>query len=303
MRVNIRPCQSDELERLIPLLDEEFIISRGRIISLQLRFPTVFCQNNLHNIFVCIDGKEIASALAMRQFDWRDGDKVYRGTMIGTVYTHPLRRGQGWASKLLAATATQLRERNVDFAVLWTVRPSFYARLGWMATDCSVLGESVLGEIESSELMPESLCDVTRLSVEASASQLEKIRQRWLNTRTLRQPEDYCQLPLPAKGVEVLWQEHQGKTAYALLGSNGETGFLYELVGDASCFQALWRETCRSHQHLFINERIDSLSCHWLAKHTDINWENKNLAMWLPLSKRVNIANLEHWHIPYFDRI
>ena len=151
--------------------------------------------------------------------------------------------------------------------------------------------------------MPEQSGDVTLLPVEASAPRLEDIRQNCLNAMTLRRPEDYRQLPLPAESVDVLWHEEQGKAAYALFGSSGTTGFLYELAGDAACFPALWLEVCRGRQRVFINDRADSPSCRWLTNHTGVSWENKNLAMWLPLSKRVCMPRLGKWHIPYFDRI
>ncbi|OGS92279.1 MAG: hypothetical protein A2Z95_01380 [Gallionellales bacterium GWA2_60_18] len=298
MAIEIRACRPDELERLISLLDEEFIFGKGRAISLRQRFPTVFCHNNLHNIIICTDGEVIASALAIRQFDWREGNEIFKGAMIGAVYTHPARRGEGLASRLLEAAAIQLREEKVDFGVLWTGQPSFYARLGWVSADCSVLGE-----IEPNNAILEPPDGVALLPIATSAHQLEDIRQRCLNAITLRHSEDYRQLPPPAERVDLLRCEEQDKAAYALLGSDGETGFIYELIGDVTCFPALWREACRDHQRVFINDRIDSASCIWLTKHTRITWQRKNLAMWLPLSGRVDTARLEQWHIPYFDRI
>lgn len=298
MNTDIRACQPGELDRLIFLLDEEFVFGKGRTISLRQRFPTVYCGNNLHNLLLCTEGKEIASALAMRPFDWREGNEIFSGAMIGAVYTHPARRKEGLASRLLDETVKRLREEKVDFGVLWAEQQSFYTRLGWAASDYSVLGE-----IEPNELMPESFGDVSRLPVEACAPRLEGIRQSWLNAMTLRRPEDYCRLPLPTERVEVLWREDRQKTAYALLGSRGTTGFLYELVGDTACFPVLWREACRDRRRIFINDRAGSHSCRWLTDHAGITWQEKNLAMWLPLSKRVDMSRLEQWHIPYFDRI
>ena len=284
MSLDIRACRPDDLDPLLPLLDEEFIFSKGRSISLRLRFSSVYCRNNSHNIIICTDGKEIVAALAMHQFNWREGGKIFRGAMIGAVYALPTRRREGLASRLLASAATQLRKDGVDFGVLWTGKPSFYARLGWVGADCGVLGEA-----NPNGSMPEQLGTVALLPVEANTSQLESLRQNQLNAMTLRHPEDYRQLPLPADRVDVLWSENQGKVAYALLGSRGETGFLYELVGDAACFPALWQEACRSLKQVFINDKIDSPSFCWLTEHA--------------LSERVDIDLLGQWHIPYFDRI
>lgn len=296
--MDVRPCLPENLEQLITLLDEEFVFSKGRMISLRQRFPTVFCRNNLHNIIICTDSDEIVSALAMRQFDWREGSEIFRGAMIGMVYTHPARRGEGLASRLMATAVLRLREDNVDFGVLWTGQSSFYTRLGWVATDCSVLGE-----LKPDELTPEPSGKVTRLPAEAITQRLEEIRHNCLSATSLRHSDDYRQLPIPAESVNVLWCEDRGKAAYALSGSCGETGFLYELVGDVACFPSLWKEICCCYQRIFINDQADSLSCRWLTDHTVISWKNKNLAMWLPLSERLNMLRLGQWHIPYFDRI
>lgn len=294
----IRSCRSDELAQLTLLLDEAFIYSKGRAISLRLRFPTVFCPDNLDNLLICSEDGVIASALAMRQFDWRDGGNVLRGAMIGAVYTQPARRGEGLASRLLAAAVERMRENGVDFGVLWTSQPSFYARLGWVAADCSVLGE-----IGAGQSMPEPPGEVIITSAVAAAPQLDSLRSKPDNATILRSQEDYRQLPLPVEHVVLL---HCGGTAihaYALFGSSGETGFLYELAGDIHCFPALWREACRHCRRILVNDRTGSISYRWLSDHTRITWQSKHLAMWLPLSKRVDMSCIEKWHIPYFDRI
>lgn len=290
----MRPCSPADLERLIPLLDEAFVFGKGRTVSLRLRFPTVFCHDNLHNLLLCSDGDEIASALAIRRFDWRDGSETFRGAMIGAVYTHPARRGKGFASHLLKMAETRLRAEKADFGVLWTGQPSFYARLGWVSADCGLLGE-----VEPGASMPEPPAGVTTMPIETGAPLLEKVRREWLNAMTLRRAEDYRQLPLPAERMDLLWRED----AYALLGSSGTTGFLYELAGHPDGYPALWQEACRNRRRIFVNDRIDSPSCRWLTNHTRISWQNQNLAMWLPLSERVAPPRPGQWVIPYFDRI
>lgn len=296
--MEIRSCQLSELDQLIQLLDEEFIFGKGRTVSLHRRFPTVYSRNNLHNIILCLDRNEIVSALAMRQFDWHKDGGTFRGAMIGAVYTHPARRKEGLASRLLEASAIQLHEQGVDFGVLWSEQQSFYARLGWVAADCSVLGM-----IEPNSFAAETPVGVTLTPMPAGASLSEGIRQHCLKGMILRRPEDYRQLPPPAESVDLLWKEDSQGAAYVLLGKNREAGFLYELVGHPGHFPALWQAACHGHHRLLVNDRIDSPSCSWLTDHTDIIWQKKYLAMWLPLSERVPLSNLEQWHIPYFDRI
>lgn len=299
MNQEIRSCQVAELDRLLPLLDEEFIFGKGRTVSLRLRFPKVFCSNNLHNILIYTAGDEIAAALAMFPFDWHVDGKIFRGAMIGAVYTHPAWRKQGLASRLLEAAALQMHEQKIDFGVLWTGQPAFYVRLGWQAADCSVLGEIEIDPSAAAET--ESLPVIKKQAEEAAL--LDQIRCRVLKAMIVRHAEDYRQLPVPAENLELLWCEHQGKVAYALLGSNGGTGFLYELVGDADCFSALWRAVCRGQRRIVINDQVDSATCHWLTNHAGVIWQRKNLTMWLPVSKRVDMSCFAQWHITYYDRI
>lgn len=296
MGITIRACTPADLERLIPLLDEEFVFGKGRTLSLRQRFPTVFGRDNLPHILLCADADEILSALAMRRFDWVADGEIFKGAMIGAVYTQPARRGAGHASRLLAAAATQLRTEGTDFGVLWTGQPAFYTRLGWQAADCSVLGEIVPDLAQTPH-------DVTTQPAATATSSLEELRRRWLKAMTVRRPEDYRHVPLPAARVDLLWREDQGQAAYALLGSSGATGFLYELAGHPDGYAALWRTVCHERSRIYVNDRTDSPSCRWLSEHTGISWQNKSLAMWLPLSERVTMPLLGQWQIPYFDRI
>lgn len=285
-----------DLAPLVSLLDKAFIFGKQRTISLRRRFPTVFCDGNLENILLCREGKDILAALAMRRFIWRDGGKYFDGAMIGCVHTRPEQRGKGLASRLLETAAERLRG-NTDFGVLWTTQPAFYERLGWEAADCGLLGETMLEMTDSPSNSP-----VTRVPAEKAGERIEAIRERWLHTATLlRHPIDgYRQLPPPAITVEALLL---GKTAYALLGHAGETAILYEMAGDPDGFPSLWQELRRTARRLLANERKDSPSQCWLAANTTLSWQDKPLAMRLPLSPGIGTTLAAYGYIPHFDRI
>jgi hypothetical protein len=188
----------------------------------------------------------------------------------------------------------------VDFAVLWTAQPGFYARLGWVAADGGMLGEVAGG---MATMNPAT--DATTVPVaNADPLSLERIRLRWLTSMSLRRPEDYRQLPIPAESVDVLWLNmvHQ-HAAYALLGSAGDSGIIYEMVGDEKNFPTLFSQVCTTYRHVLVNDCRGSASHRWLAQHTDIAWQDKPLAMWLALSDKLDMARIKRWYIPYFDRI
>lgn len=300
MGAAIRTATPGDLEKLIPLLDEEFVFGKGRRISLAQRFPAVYCHGNPDNIFVVEESGEMVSALASKRFNWLDNGESFRGIMFGAVYTHPLRRKEGQASRLLVWAAEKTKRDGADFAVLWAAKPAFYARLGWVVGDCGVLGEaashaSAAGPSDEVEAMPASLADFRPI---------EFIRQRWLDPLILRSADDYRQLPPPAETVTLLrCGENPENAGYALAGCCGGTNIVYEMNGHPDSFRALWHRICDQAERIIVNGQPGSASYRWLAGNASVIWQAKPLAMWLPLSAKADMARISGWYIPYFDRI
>lgn len=299
MNSSARIAAPADLARLVPALDQEFVFGKGRQISLAQRFPGVYCAENADYIFVN-GASEIASALVCKKFDLAHDGGHWCGAMIGAVYTRAQNRRAGLAGNLLAFAARTLAERAVDFAVLWTGRPAFYAAQGWQSADNGVLGEDnsagAGGDIDA---------EVTSVPAHSiDAGRVERIR---LNSRggiAARSDADYRRLPLPAEAVELLlWEAGGERAAYALLGSHAETGILYEMTGHPDGFSPLWRAVRRGRARLLVNDENGSPSQRWLAQHAGLSWQPKPLAMWLPLSARIDMARMARWYIPYFDRI
>jgi predicted N-acetyltransferase YhbS len=300
MSLVTRAATPVDLQRIVPQLDQQFVFGKRRQISLAQRFPAVYGPTNAGNIFVTEEDSEILSALACKRFELFDEGRIWCVAMVGAVYTHPARRGEGLASRLLQRTSEALRESGTDFAVLWTDRPAFYRRLGWMSADCGMLGET---EIRYSRVEPGG--EVARMPARlGDIPRIESIRQHWHACLTPRRAGDYCQLPMPADAVNLLvWGEGSRDATYALVGGTGELGILYEMIGHPDGFPVLWPEIFRSYRRLLANDAKGSASHRWLCQNTDLIWGAKPLAMWLPLSVKADVALAAHWHIPYFDRI
>jgi len=296
----VRTAEPSDLEQMVQLLDQQFVFGAARTISLTQRFPAVYCEANAANLFLIEERGTILSCLASKCFSVVHMGNRWRGIMIGGVYTHPQRRGEGLASRLLEQSVETLRERGMDFAVLWAVQPAFYARLGWTSADSGVLGEF---RKDTGFAVPAG--EITRTPApEIECGYIERIRRRWCACLTPRRAEDYRQLPLPATSVDLLsWGTEAGQSAYALVGSNGDMNILYELIGHPDGFRALWNEACRGGRQILANDASDSISHRWLAQNTGLVWRKKPLTMWLPLSAKIDMAQFAHWHIPYFDRI
>ena len=300
MTISHRAAQPADLDRLGQMLDNEFIFGKGRKTSLAQRYPSTFCAANVGNIFVAEENGQIVAAFLCKRFEWHQPDRNWQGAMVGAVYADPKRRGEGLGSALLKWGMQALQAAGVEFAVLWTTQPDFYGRMGWSSADIGMFGNCGSGSgsgaaLDSVRVLPLALCN---------EREVDDIRVQCLDAYVCRQSLDYSQQPIPAENVDILlWTEDGEASSYALLGRVGGTGIVYEMVGSESGFADLWESVRLRHKKIVINDSADSASYRWLSQHTDIVWESKKLAMWLPLSAEIDVNAMSKWYIPYFDRI
>ena len=287
--VLIRPCTPAELPALVGLLDEEFIFSKGRRLSLATRLPTALYEGNCPNILLACRGDEIAACIVIKRFDWITPERNWRGAMIGMVHTRPSERGGGLASQLLRAAAQRLRDDGTAFAVLWTAQPDFYRRLGWISSDCGVFGTFT------------SVGGAAAGCTAADAGEVEVLRLRSPGARTLRSAASYRTLPLPAEHLE-LFVSPDG-ASYAIYGVQADRVYVYEFGGAASGFAALWQDICATRRTVYINERRGSAAQRWLSNIPRISWREQALAMWLPLAQPDFARHASDWYVHFLDRI
>lgn len=292
--VLIRRCLPAELPALIALLDEEFIFSKGRRLSLARRFPALLRPGNCPDILLACRGAAIAACVVVKRFDWIAPESRWRGAMIGMVYTHPAERGRGLASQLLRAAEQALRADGTAFAVLWTARPSFYQRLGWTASDCGVFGTwSGAGGATTGS--------TTTSCAPAPAGMVDALRLRSAEPHALREPECYLTLPPPAERLQLL-ASPDGE-AYAIYGIRADDAYVYEFGGAPAAYPALWRDIATAHATVYINERRGSAAHQWLLRQSGIHWRDQALAMWLALAEPACARHFSDWYLPYLDRI
>jgi GNAT superfamily N-acetyltransferase len=286
--VTVIACPAPDCDQALALLDQEFISSRGRTLSLSIRFESVLSQPDARFLATRNQGK-LESILLLRPFEWITPSRSYRAAMIGLVWTHPEARGRGHGSALLVEAAQSMRRDEIDFAVLWTTRAGFYARAGWIPADCGVLGHWRGGE-SATGAPPEARTLWPAIHSVREACGAERVR------RTLA---DYTMLPPPAIEHDAALEDG----AYALIGRLGVTGYLYEIGGRSDGLPALWRGLRQRYRELFINVRRDAEQHQWLSAQPGITWKDQNLAMWLALSGDADARRFRGWYIPFLDRI
>ena len=299
MEVSVDRCRPEQLPRLLTSLDDEFVFAKGREVSLAERFPQVFCQTNLDNIYVASVEGSICAATAIKRFGWIVQGRIWQGAMIGMVYTRPEYRGQGLASLVMRTVQGDLSKAGVDFAVLWTTIPSFYQRLGWFLEDRGIFGEVELPQSPqcNNPIAPRALTD-------KDIRWLDSVHSKWVSERVVRSELDYRVVPLPASSVDTFMLDKTDEIqGYALVGRLRKTGYVYELVGHPATFDQVWCAITNCYGKVYVNDRQGSLSSEWLTERTRIVWRPQRLAVWLPLSREAKNASVGQWYVAYFDRI
>jgi predicted N-acetyltransferase YhbS len=282
------------MEQVFSLLDNEFVQSRGRLLSLKHRFPHVLRPSS---ILAALQGNKIASLIAVRYFRWVTPDATWKGSMIGFVYTRPDHRGRGLASLLMETVRRDMVRDSTDFGVLWTTIPEFYARMGWISRDNGLFGRSLAVMRKAPSSSESSLLKMDAAVVE----HVEKLRHAWIPERLERSLADYNCIPLPATSVATCLIEGHESGAYAIVGNIGKAAYVYEIVGHPATFGDLWGFIRARYEQVYVNSLRGSPLVQALGSGGDVEWEPQRLTMWLPLSERA--ARSATWYIPYFDRI
>lgn len=281
-------CGAAERAEAIALLDEEFIILRGRSVSLGARFPAAFSEPGA-KLLAAREGGRIVAALLVRPFAWLAAQGTLRGAMIGMVCVRREHRGKGLGSALMSEAAQVLRTQ-ADFAVLWTTQPEFYRRLGWLQADCGIVGR-MRGEGGSAPMAP--------AQVDALLARIHAAREAQGGERVERSLAGYRTLLPPAVIREALIEAG----SYAVIGRTGDTGYVYEVGGDVAGFAALYDALQRRYGEITLNLMRGSSAHLWFAARPGVAWNEQSLAMWLPVSGAVDMARLARCYVPFLDRI
>lgn len=286
--LRILECPASDCDEALTLLDEEFIFSRGRTVSLSVRFASALSAPDAR-FLIARQQDRVESILFLRPFQWITPALTYRAAMIGLVWTHPEARGRGLGSAMLAEAGICMRREDIDFAVLWARRENFYRRAGWISADCGTLGRTRLAGTG------------TIVSGEASAlwPGIHALRESAKEERVARQLTNYRALLPPATHHDAVLEGN----AYALIGRAGTIAYVHEIGGDLGGMPALWHAMQSRYGEAFINVRRGSPAHLWFGAQPSITWQDQNLAMWLPLSARVDPVQFRDWYIPFLDRI
>lgn len=297
--LQIRECKPNELPTVIERLDQEFVFSKQRSVSLSKRFPNTLSFGNIKQIRVAVSDGVIRGALAIRMFEWVVKRQVCQGAMVGMVWVDSQHRGEGIGSRLLSSARQFLHESDVDFGVLWTGAPAFYERAGWFLSD-----RGLFGEVANRPTLPRIATVSCQPVVSADAALLERARASALPMRVVRNALDYYTVPMPAVDVLCLCAAgNDPADGFALVGEQDGFGYLYEMIAPSSLWSILWSAAAGRFDRFFANGHSHDPFAQWLAENRLVEWQPQHKTMWLRVSDRVHEGAMSSWHIPYYDWI
>lgn len=119
------------------LLWHVFFVERGRGFSLAEHFPGLVEGRQVFWCATLSENGEVLAGLVVKQ---QTADALQGIAVIGLVCVHSARRGQGLSTILLERTLAQLDAMGFASAVLWTGKPSVYAKLGFELDDPASFG-------------------------------------------------------------------------------------------------------------------------------------------------------------------
>jgi len=289
----------EEVEPLVKLLDQEFMLKRNRSGSVADHYPDIFRSAEGRNLLVLRTDGEPASFCALKEFTVHVEDAVLRGGMIGFVYTRPSQRGVGLATRLLLEAESLLKCNGCDFAVLFTTLHSFYQAQGWSICDTGCFGmvsqpaSLPTGGVPSLVSLDSGEQDTIDL--------IETIRQRTERLWVERPPSAYQRRPLAVNRVSAILSA--SREAYALIGRTKDRAYLYELCGREAEFEAIWKTLLRFRREVAVNSHAVAQAIQWLSRQNGLELKEQKHALWKWFRQDRLPSKLTLEHIPFFDRI
>ncbi len=301
----IRTSHPGELGAIVEMLDEAFIYSKGRRISLATRFPGLFVAENSDGIYLGIENGKPAVIVATRRFKYRLRSELLTGVMVGGVFTVSEFRREGRAAAVMTYMQKEMLQGGADFGILWASDPRLYQRLGW---ECLDSGRYTSFDVETASRGKQAGRGCPRFDVAAEKSWIPEVdgfrrdvcEQGWLGAIE-RTDASYAAVPIPAFRVKVLVaKDGNSLTGYCICGEaeHGQA-YVYEAHGSVPLGRSLIR--CLSEdlgaRAILINDREGNL---FYDDLTELTWSNQNLTMLFKVRDSVQLGDV---FVPYIDRI
>lgn len=125
-----RAAKSDELQKIIDLVNEIFMTRRGLPPIMGEAFPLLFNRNNLENLRIIVKDGQPISHVGIWEGDLLIFGSWFKVGMIGSVCTREDFRGRGYASTLIMDAIQKMTNDGIDLVLISGDR-NLYKRFGF----------------------------------------------------------------------------------------------------------------------------------------------------------------------------
>lgn len=286
-------CPPELLPSALELMNEEFILSRGRLPRLETRFPGVY---TAENILVAIENGEVVAALAAPLRKWREASGQTWIALIGGVCTARHARKRGVMTQLLRHSEDCLKTRGASAMILWAKNQSYYGHRGWRAIDPALIAtcRRPARAVDAYPFTLRPLDDESVDAINALRSPIGLSRSR----KTFRT------MPVPAieRRTWGAWDDDR-LIAYLVAGMDAERGYVYEIEGDETAFTALLNQLSSLREDLLLNCLEGDRFHSWTKGDESVSWRKRNTAMGRILDDAFSWEDLARITIGYLDVI
>jgi len=222
-----------EFAELMDFIDLVFRPGQVGKRIVQRQYPHLYRDDKAHmkRHLVLRDAGEIVGQLAIHPLHLRVENLRLCAGGIGTVATHPDRRGQGIMGRLLAAATRLMGQRDYDLSILGGDRQR-YGWFGWENAGTKVVfqvTQRCVGRPSPAERRLKLQCNP--LMTPALCARLKKESQR-RRVGVVRKPSEVE--PIFRRTSRDIWVVRDGRRfAYLVLGGQGHQARPYERVDEA----------------------------------------------------------------------
>ena len=130
------------INKVIEIVNNEFILNRGKHLHITERYPNLFNEDNFSNIFLLNErGLEFDSVMVVKTIDINLNNKILKSFFVGSQVTVKQARGKGYGKYLFEFVSKHYISKGFDIGVGWTRLQEYYLKTGWHAFENGIFVE------------------------------------------------------------------------------------------------------------------------------------------------------------------
>lgn len=304
--LKISNANASNIEQILDLVNQEFILSRGKTLHIKNRYPYLFDEPNFKNIFILQeDSSDLLAVMVVKTVDLVLSGSTVKLFFVGSQVTPLQHRGLGYGKFLFEYVSELYLSNGFDCGVGWTRLQDHYLKSGWVSYENGFYLEAELFKPEFNH----------QVGIEIYESRVDSFQE--VEEFRLRNTKDYIMRmkDSPTQGYGTIYSP--GEEYFCLLAKSnssimgyiygvkfGRSAFIYEyVVDDFGILMGLLE---------YLNRDIDNFNINFSDQNDDLKkisglFEKTTIVKPVLSIYKYNdesAANcIKNFYIPFTDRI